>query len=80
MVKPAPSIAPEAAPGAAYYEQPLSERMRTLLRLEFLYQQILFYAEQEVDWATRATVSRTGRRFRPEPLRFSVATSSGSSR
>jgi len=39
------------------YEQPLSERMRTFLRLEFLYQQILYYTEREADWATRATVS-----------------------
>lgn len=39
------------------YEQPLSERMRTFLRLEFLYQQILYYTEREADWATRATIS-----------------------
>ena len=39
------------------YEQPLSERMRTFLRLEFLYQQILYNSERETDWATRATIS-----------------------
>ena len=39
------------------YEQPLSERMRTFLRLEFLYQQILYYGEREADWGTRATIS-----------------------
>lgn len=36
------------------YEQPLNERMRTFMRLEFLYQQLLFNTEQDSDWATRA--------------------------
>lgn len=36
------------------YEQPLNERMRTFMRLEFLYQQLLYNSEQEADWATRA--------------------------
>lgn len=57
MVKPAGKIAADAAAGRAHYEQPLSERMRTFLRLEFLYQQMLYNCEQEADWATRATVS-----------------------
>lgn len=39
------------------YEQPLTERMRTLMRLEFLYQQLLYNAEQDADWATRAATS-----------------------
>jgi len=39
------------------YEQPLNERMRTFLRLEFLYQQMLYYSELEADWATRAVIS-----------------------
>jgi cell division protein ZapD len=39
------------------YEQPLSERMRTFMRLEFLYQQLLYNIELEADWATRAAVS-----------------------
>ncbi len=39
------------------YEQPLNERMRTFLRLEFLYQQLLYNSEQEADWATRAALS-----------------------
>lgn len=41
----------------AYYEQPVSERMRMFLRLEFLYQQMLYNVEQKSDWATRATIS-----------------------
>ncbi len=40
-----------------YYEQPVSERMRTFMRLEFLYQQMLYNGELESDWATRATIS-----------------------
>lgn len=31
--------------------------MRTFLRLEFLYQQMLYNSESEADWATRATIS-----------------------
>jgi len=36
------------------YEQPLNERMRTFLRLELLYQQMLYNCEFETEWATRA--------------------------
>lgn len=57
MVKPAGNIAPHANTAVASYEQPLSERMRTFLRLEFLYQQVLYNNESEADWATRATIS-----------------------
>ena len=58
MAKPATEIAAETAPtGPTYYEQPVSERMRTFMRLEFLYQQLLYNCEQESDWATRATIS-----------------------
>jgi cell division protein ZapD len=39
------------------YEQPLNERMRTFLRLEFLYQQMLYYSELEANWATRSATS-----------------------
>lgn len=57
MAKPASEIAPQTSAAVTNYEQPLSERMRTFLRLEFLYQQMLYNSEREVDWATRATVS-----------------------
>ena len=43
------------APGV--YEQPLGERMRTFLRLEYLYQQLLYNIERQSPWATRAAVS-----------------------
>ena len=55
MAKPATNIAPQAA--QAHYEQPVSERMRTFMRLEFLYRQMLYNSELETDWATRATIS-----------------------
>jgi cell division protein ZapD len=39
------------------YEQPINERMRTFMRLEFLYQQLLYNAETDSDWATRGAIS-----------------------
>ena len=49
----------QAAPSNAQglYEQPLSERMRTFLRLEFLYQQFCFNLEQTSEWGSRAAVT-----------------------
>lgn len=41
----------------AHYEQPVSERMRTFLRLEFLYRQMLYNSEIETDWSTRSTIA-----------------------
>ncbi len=58
MAKPALQITPPyVARRHAEYEQPLNERMRTFLRLEFLYQQLLYNSELEADWATRAAMS-----------------------
>ena len=57
MVKPAGNVTPHTASGQAYYELPLSERMRTFLRLEFLYRQMLYNSEADSRWATRATIS-----------------------
>jgi len=39
------------------YEQPLNERMRTFLRLEFLYRQLKHNLENESSWASRACIS-----------------------
>ena len=39
------------------YEQPLSERMRTFLRLEFLYTQASFHSESPSPWSSRAAVA-----------------------
>ncbi len=57
MAKPAGNVVTSAQPDQTHYEQPLSERMRTFLRLEFLYQQLLYNGESESDWASRATVA-----------------------
>lgn len=57
MAKPAEEISVKTATAPTHYEQPLSERMRTFLRLEFLYQQMLYNSEKTADWATRATIS-----------------------
>lgn len=57
MAKPAGNILVNEAPAPAFYEQPLNERMRTFLRLEFLYQQMLYNNELEADWGTRATIA-----------------------
>jgi len=46
-----------ASTAAGLYEQPLSERMRTFLRLEFLYQQFCFNLEQTSEWGSRAAVT-----------------------
>ncbi len=39
------------------FEQPLTERMRTFLRVEFLYQQALFHGEHSADFSARAAVA-----------------------
>lgn len=57
MAKPAGKISTKPAQAVAHYEQPLSERMRTFLRLEFLYHPMLRNSEQDDDCATRATIS-----------------------
>lgn len=57
MAKPASDMAPQESTAIRHYEQPLSERMRTFLRLEFLYQQMLYNNERQADWATRATIA-----------------------
>ncbi|MEO0996642.1 MAG: cell division protein ZapD [Pseudomonadota bacterium] len=47
----------QSASRDAEYEQPLTERLRTFLRLEFLYQQTLFHAEGDADWSSRAAIA-----------------------
>ena len=51
-----PAAAARAAAAGPVYEQPLNERMRTFLRLDFLYSQALFHEEREDAWSTRAAV------------------------
>lgn len=54
MVEPATLATPEPEP--AIFEQPLNERMRTLLRLDFLYSQALYHNEKGSPWGSRAAV------------------------
>ena len=39
------------------YEHPLNERIRTFLRLEYLFSQIKFFLRSETGYETRVTVS-----------------------
>lgn len=58
MSKPAGHESADGAQsGPAHYEQPVSERMRTFMRLEFLYQQMLYNCELGSIWSTRATIA-----------------------
>jgi cell division protein ZapD len=60
-----PSAAPETAPAAPpateaavlVFEQPLNERMRTFLRLDFLYNQALHHNEMASPWGSRAAMA-----------------------
>ena len=52
---PHPESVPESAP--VVYEQPLNERMRTFLRLEFLYTQAIYHSEMPSAWSARAAVA-----------------------
>lgn len=50
---------PATAPAAEMlvFEQPLNERMRTFLRLDFLYNQALYHNEMASAWGSRAAVA-----------------------
>jgi cell division protein ZapD len=49
--------APSAEPKAMTFEQPLTERMRTFLRVEFLYEQTLFHFDDPTGFGARSTVA-----------------------
>ncbi len=40
-----------------YYEQPLLERTRTFMRLEFLFNQAHYHASRDSSWSSRAAIS-----------------------
>jgi cell division protein ZapD len=48
---------PSASESMLLYEQPLNERMRTFLRLEFLYDQLCYHTEQTSAWSSRGSVA-----------------------
>jgi cell division protein ZapD len=51
-----PATVPEPAPEPSIFEQPLNERMRTFLRLDFLYSQAVYHNEKASPWGSRAAV------------------------
>jgi cell division protein ZapD len=53
----APELAPVTEHSMLTYEQPLTERMRTFLRIEFLYEQTVFHAEDPTAYGARAAVN-----------------------
>jgi cell division protein ZapD len=52
----AEQLAPATAAAALIFEQPLNERMRTFLRLDYLYNQALYHNEKASQWGSRAAV------------------------
>lgn len=58
MVHPAEQIT-DSLPedGLMRFEQPLTERMRTFLRIEFLFEQALFHSQDETQYGARAAIS-----------------------
>ena len=55
QLAPTPVAAAAAAP--LIFEQPLNERMRTFLRLDYLYNQALYHNEKASQWGSRAAVA-----------------------
>ncbi len=51
-----PAVTTEPASELSTFEQPLNERMRTFLRLDFLYNQALYHNEKGSAWGSRAAV------------------------
>ena len=47
---------PPPAPRTVTFEQPLSERLRMFLRLEFLYQQATAHRDTPTTWGMRAAI------------------------
>src|SRR5262249_23343489 len=56
MAEEAQQQAPEAETAPLVFEQPLNERMRTFLRLDFLYSQALYHNEMQSQWGSRAAM------------------------
>jgi cell division protein ZapD len=47
----------QTAPEKVLYEQPLNERIRTFLRLEYLFKQASYHLPRESEWDSRATLT-----------------------
>jgi len=52
-----PSKPVQTAPEKVLYEQPLNERIRTFLRLEYLFKQASYHLPRESEWDSRATLT-----------------------
>src|SRR3954452_7994808 len=50
-----PALSPER--GLIRFAQPLSEKMRTCLRIEFLYEQLLFPVDEPTEFGSRAAIA-----------------------
>ncbi len=46
-----------SVPARVLYEQPLNERIRTFLRLEYLFKQAAYHLSRESEWDSRATLT-----------------------
>ncbi len=57
MIAPELSASSQTAATATVFEQPLNERMRTFLRLDFLYNQALYHNEKASSWGSRAAMN-----------------------
>ncbi len=55
--EPRPVPAPVHEGGQFVFEQPLNERMRAFLRIDFLYTQAVFHANSRSQWGSRAAVT-----------------------
>jgi cell division protein ZapD len=53
----APGKPLQTAPEKILYEQPLNERIRTFLRLEYLFKQASYHLPRESEWDSRATLT-----------------------
>ena len=51
------NTSPRSAPDKILYEQPLNERIRAFLRLEYLFQQASWHLSRQSEWDSRATLS-----------------------
>jgi len=52
-----PSTPVQSEPEKVFYEQPLNERIRTFLRLEYLFKQASYHLPRESEWDSRATLT-----------------------
>ncbi|MEY2721850.1 MAG: hypothetical protein RL597_1295, partial [Pseudomonadota bacterium] len=51
------ATAPAGNEGPLVFEQPLNERMRAYLRIDFLFNQGLFHAHSNSQWGSRAAIA-----------------------